>query len=226
MQRGLRLLDMPSSHRPDSLRDWLKAAQALPDLPELRPAVDDAHFLGIVDFTDSAVLVAFLQGREPGVLLTKRTSHLAKHAGQVSFPGGRSDPEDADAVATALREADEEIGLDASLVEVIGCLPHYFTGTGYRITPVVAVLPPGRELESLGLRLSEDEVDAVFEIKLSVVLDPHAAQLFNKPPPDDDRTFWQLPHDEHLVWGATAAILVWMGKRLRAAQNSSSSRGA
>lgn len=217
---------MPSSNRPNSLRDWLKAAQALPDLHELRPALDDAHQRGFGAFTDSAVLVALIQGRDPGVLLTKRTSHLAKHAGQVSFPGGRSDPEDVDAVATALREAHEEIGLDASLVEVIGCLPHYFTGSGYRITPVVALLPPGRELESLGLRLSEDEVEAVFELKLSVVLDPGAAQLFNKPPPEDDRTFWQLPHDEHLVWGATAAILVWLGKRLRAAQNSSSLRRA
>ena len=80
---------MPSSHRPNSLRDWLKAAQSLPDLPELRPALDDAHQLGLSDFTDSAVLVALIQGAEPGVLLTKRTSHLAKHAGQVSFPGGR-----------------------------------------------------------------------------------------------------------------------------------------
>ena len=208
---------MPSSHRPNSLRDWLKAAQSLPDLPELRPALDDAHQLGLSDFTDSAVLVALIQGAEPGVLLTKRTSHLAKHAGQVSFPGGRSDPEDANAVATALREADEEIGLDAALVEVIGCLPDYHTGTGYRITPVLALLPEGRELDSLGLRLSEDEVEAAFELKLSVVLDPEAPQLFHRLPPDDHRTFWQLPHDEHQVWGATAAILVWLGTRLRAA---------
>jgi 8-oxo-dGTP pyrophosphatase MutT (NUDIX family) len=209
---------MPSSIRPDSLRDWLKAAASLPDLPELRPTFDDAQVLGIGEFTESAVLIALLQGSEPGVLLTKRTSHLAKHAGQVSFPGGRSDPEDADATATALREAAEEIGLDAALVEIIGCLPQYHTGTGYRITPVVALLPEGRELDSLGLQLSEEEVEAVFDIKLAVVLDPAAPQLFHKPPPDEDRTFWQLPHDDHQVWGATAAMLVWLGARLRAAR--------
>jgi 8-oxo-dGTP pyrophosphatase MutT (NUDIX family) len=200
-----------------SLRDWLTAAQSLPDLPELRPAFDDAHQLGLSEFVDSAVLVAVIQGAEPSVLLTKRTSHLAKHAGQVSFPGGRRDPDDADATATALREAREEIGLDAALVEIIGCLPDYHTGTGYRITPVVAVLPEGRELESLGLILCADEVEAVFELKLSIVLDADAPQLFHRAPPEDERTFWQLPHQDHQIWGATAAILVWLGTRLRAA---------
>ena len=105
------------------------------------------------------------------MLLTKRTATLRRHSGQVSFPGGRIDPEDASPEAAALREAHEEIGLDAHFVEVVGRLGDHITGTGYRVTPVVALVSPG-----FTVTLSAAEVDAVFELELAVLLDPAAPE--------------------------------------------------
>jgi 8-oxo-dGTP pyrophosphatase MutT (NUDIX family) len=162
----------------------------------------------------AAVLVPLVFGAAPGVLLTKRTANLSTHAGQVSFPGGRIDPEDASAEAAALREAEEEIGLDRAHVEIVGRLADYVTGTGYRITPVVGLLPPGCGLEALRLRLSADEVDEVFELPLSVLLDPSAPQRKRAQFRGRWREFWVWPHPEHHIWGATAGILVNLAARL------------
>ena len=163
----------------------------------------------------AAVLVPLVQGATPGVLLTKRTAHLSNHPGQVSFPGGRIDPEDASAEAAALREAEEEIGLGSAQVEIVGRLSDYVTGTGYRITPVIGLLPPGAALAALGLRLSEQEVDEVFELPLSVLLDPAAPQRRRAQWRGRWREFWVWPHPEHYIWGATAGILVNLAARLR-----------
>ena len=165
----------------------------------------------------AAVLVPFVLGPAPGVLLTKRTAHLSAHAGQVSFPGGRIDPEDASAEAAALREAEEEIGLDPAQVEVLGRLPSYVTGTGFRITPVLGLLPPGVPLPELGLRPSQAEVEVVFELALSVLLDPAAPQRRRAHFRGRWREFWVWPHPEHYIWGATAGILVNLAARLRGA---------
>ena len=165
--------------------------------------------------TPAAVLVPFVLGRCPGVLLTKRTAHLSSHAGQVSFPGGRIDADDASAEAAALREAEEEVGLDPARVELLGRLPDYVTGTGYRITPVLGLLPPGLGLEALALQPSRHEVDAVFELKLSVLLDPAAPQRQRAPFRGRLREYWVWPHPEHYIWGATAGILVNLAARLR-----------
>lgn len=171
---------------------------------------DDAMDLVRRPLIPAAVLVGIVQGRAPGVLLTKRTSHLANHPGQVAFPGGRIEPEDASADAAALREAAEEIGLDPAQAELLGRLPDYVTGTGFRVSPVLALLPPGLEL-----RPAPDEVEAVFQLPLAVLLDPNAPQRRRVEFLGRMRDFWVWPHPEHYVWGATAAILVQLAHRLR-----------
>ncbi len=158
----------------------------------------------------AAVLVPVILGPSPGILLTKRTAHLKKHAGQVSFPGGRIDPTDAHPEAAALREAREEIDLDPARVEVLGRMADYVTGTGYRITPVLGLIPPG-----LGYHLSPHEVEAVFELPIGVLLDPGAPQRQKHHVRGAWREYWVWPHPNQYIWGATAAILVHLAGKLR-----------
>jgi 8-oxo-dGTP pyrophosphatase MutT (NUDIX family) len=143
----------------------------------------------------------------PTLLLTQRTAHLSTHSGQIAFPGGKADPEDADAAATALREAWEEVGLEARYVDVIGALPQYVTGTAFHITPVVALVRPGFTLNP-----NHGEVADVFEVPLDFLMDPanhrrHALQV------DDGRREWfSMPwtdaaQTERFIWGATAGML-------------------
>jgi 8-oxo-dGTP pyrophosphatase MutT (NUDIX family) len=166
----------------------------------------------------AAVLVPFVLYPRPAILLTRRASHLAKHPGQVSFPGGRIDPTDDSAEAAALREAHEEVGLDPALVELAGRMPDQITGTGYIITPVLGLLT-GR-LEGLGLVPAPDEVDSLFCLDLGVLLDPALPRRHSMERPGGSggqrREFWVWPHDEHHIWGATAAILRQLALRLRA----------
>ena len=158
----------------------------------------------------AAVLVPILTGPLPGILLTRRAAHLSRHAGQVAFPGGRIDPEDGGPEQAALREAEEEVGLDPSLVQVLGRLPDFLTGTGYLVTPVVGVVPPDPALTP-----SPHEVDAVLQLPLSVLLDPAAPQRRQGILRGVMREFWVWPHPEHEIWGATAAILVGLAALLR-----------
>lgn len=172
---------------------------------------DDAADLIRGPLVPAAVLVPIIGGAEPGVLLTKRTSHLRAHAGQVAFPGGRIEPSDPTPEHAALREACEEIGLPPARAEVLGRLPEYVTGTGFSISPVLALLPEGLEL-----RPNPDEVEAIFSLPLQVLLDPAAPQRREAEFRGRRRQFWVWPHAEHYVWGATAAILVHLAHRLRA----------
>jgi len=182
------------------------AEEAAPWTPEF---TGDGQRLAGRSLRAAAVLVPLVR-RAAGltVLLTRRTDHLNDHAGQVSFPGGRTDPEDADAVATALREAHEEVGLSADEVEVIGRLPTYTTVTAYEVTPVVGLLDPPR-----ALRLDPFEVAEVFEVPLAFLMDPahhrrHAVEVDGLA-----RQFISMPWGQDLrgepyfVWGATAAML-------------------
>jgi 8-oxo-dGTP pyrophosphatase MutT (NUDIX family) len=178
---------------------------------------DDTRDLPQSPLVPAAVLVPFVLGPNPGVLLTRRTPHLTKHAGQVSFPGGRIDPDDASPEAAALREAHEEICLDPARVELAGRLDDYVTGTSYRITPVLGLLTPGVALDGLGLNAATHEVDAVFELPLAVLLDPQAPQQRSRFFRGRDRLYWEWPHPEYHIWGATAAILLGLAQRLRAA---------
>ncbi len=149
-------------------------------------------------------------GAAPGVLLTRRSARLRQHSGQVSFPGGRIDPTDASPEAAALREANEEVGLDPGHAEILGRLHDYATGTGYRITPVLALLAPGYITSA-----SAQEVDAIFQLPLATLLDPAAPQRRGAEFRGAWREYWVWPHPEQYIWGATAAILVHLARRLR-----------
>jgi len=182
-----------------------------PDAIAALATSDDAVDLNRGPLVSAAVLVPIIHGERPGILLTKRSSRLKSHAGQVAFPGGRIEPSDASVEAAALREAHEEIGLHAGHVEVAGRLPDYVTGTGFLIAPVLALLPDGLELTP-----SEAEVEAIFTLPLAVLLDPNAPERRRAYFRGRSREFWVWPHPDHYIWGATAAILVNLAHRLRA----------
>jgi 8-oxo-dGTP pyrophosphatase MutT (NUDIX family) len=158
--------------------------------------------------TPAAVLVAVTDRPEPGVILTQRTDTLRRHAGQVAFPGGRLDPGE-DAIAAALREAEEEIGLPPARAEVIGPVDRYRTVTGYAVTPVLAVVPP-----DLPWTLSEREVAAVFEVPLAFLLDPANQIEADMVWRGVDRRYWELHWQDRRIWGATAAMIVNLSRRL------------
>ena len=162
------------------------------------------------DLTPAAVLIAITREAEPQLLLTRRSADLRRHPGQIAFPGGRVDPGDADAVAAALREAEEEVALAQSEVEVLGQLDRYETGTGYAITPVVGLVAPG-----LALIPQESEVAAIFHVPFAHVIDPANHEIRNGQWQGQTRRVYVIRHGVHEIWGATAGILVSLARRLR-----------
>lgn len=172
--------------------------------PEMRA---DGRLLNAHDPPRPAAVLIPLVMRPHGltVLLTRRTAHLHDHAGQISFPGGRVEEHDADAVATALRETEEEVGLGKAHVEILGALPLYATATGYTVTPVVALVDAGFRLE-----LDTFEVEEVFEPPLSFLMDPANHQRHIVDLGAMRRTFYAMPFNpgrSYFIWGATAAML-------------------
>ena len=192
----------------EQLRAALARGHARGPVP-LSSDMRDAVLEEVTALTPAAVLVAVTERAEPGVILTQRTETLRRHAGQVAFPGGRIDPGE-DAVAAALREAEEEIALPRHAVTVIGPVDRYVTVTGFEVTPVIGVIPP-----DLSLVPAAAEVADWFEVPLSHLLDPANHQEREVDWQGRRRRYYELPWQDRRIWGATAAMIVNLSHRLR-----------
>lgn len=184
--------------------------------PDITPTHGDhdvdpvmAKIAAVRPIRPAAVLVPIVDHAEPTVLLTQRAQHLPDHAGQVSFPGGKIDAADASPLASALREADEEIGLKRDLVEPLGYLDLYMTTLGYRIVPVVARVTPG-----FALALNTREVDATFEVPLAFVMDQANVQRHSREWQGMIRHYYAITFGERYIWGVTAGILRNLHERI------------
>ena len=162
-----------------------------------------------LELKPAAVLLPLVFRHEPHVLFTHRTHHLTRHAGQVAFPGGRAEPNDVSLVETALRETQEETGIDPAFVTVAGFLDAYETGTGYAILPVVGLLSEG-----FALSPHAGEVAKIFEVPLSFLLDPANRKMQSREFEGRTRSFYSFTYEGHYIWGATAAMLINFGERI------------
>lgn len=163
------------------------------------------------ELTQAAVLVPIVE-RNNGltVLLTQRTDHLTAHAGQIAFPGGRAELEDASLEETALRETEEEVGLASDHIELVGHLDIYVTRTGFEVTPVVGIVTP-----PFAIKPDPFEVADVFEVPLSFIVDPMNHQKESRLHKGIERQFYVLPYENRYIWGATAGMLVNLSEVLR-----------
>lgn len=184
---------------------WLRQRFASP--PVWQPEIMDEHGLRLqrLPLRPASVLIP-LVARENGMtlLLTQRTAHLHDHAGQVSFPGGRAEKIDASAIETALREAEEEVGMHRSRLDVLGTLPDYCTVTGYLVTPVVSIVTPPFDFQA-----DPFEVAEIFEVPLSFLMDGahHQRRTTEFPAGLGRHTFYAMPYERFFIWGATAGML-------------------
>ena len=191
----------------------LTRALARPLDPAVALLAGDDHYLTTQDSNTllaAAVLIPVTDRPAPGVILTQRHERLRRHPGQVAFPGGRIDPEDTGPVAAALREAEEEIALPSHLVTIIGPIDRYRTITGFEVTPVIGVIPP-----DLLLIPNEDEVAAVFEVPLAFLLDTANHQPASREWQGKQRRYTEIMWEDRQIWGATAAMIVNLARRLR-----------
>lgn len=189
--------------------DWIRQRFLTP-LQWQAESTDEHHVLLLKnrEFRKAAVLITLVQ-RQQGlqILFTQRTAHLSQHPGQISFPGGRAEPEDRDLIATALRETQEEIGLNPAQADILGTLPDYFTVSGYCVTPVVATIAGTDELRS-----DQNEVAEIFEVPLAFLMDGSHHQrrsliMKTADHPETKRIFYAMPYQNYFIWGATAGML-------------------
>ncbi|MGB6118810.1 MAG: CoA pyrophosphatase [Mesorhizobium sp.] len=152
---------------------------------------DAAVLIPIVDHPDGATM-----------LLTKRTEKLRTHSGQIAFPGGGIDPEDASPEAAALRETEEEIGLDRNYIDIIGRMPNYYSGSGYRVAPIIGIVRPG-----FALSINPDEVDDTFEVPLSFLMNAANHRRESRVWQNVERHFYTMPYGDRYIWGLTAGII-------------------
>ncbi|UKK83709.1 CoA pyrophosphatase [Sphingopyxis sp. BSN-002] len=190
------------------LSEKLRAAldNLLPDDGE-----DESYLLHGERLRDAAVLIAFTDRPDPGVILTQRPQWLRSHAGQVAFPGGKIDPGDVDAIDAALREAEEEIGLHRHDVTIAGATTPYRSGSGYHITPVLGVIPPDLPLDP-----NPDEVEDWFEVPLDILFDPSNYALHHANWQGQDRHYYDMDWQGRRIWGVTADIIIKLSRRLPA----------
>jgi 8-oxo-dGTP pyrophosphatase MutT (NUDIX family) len=168
----------------------------------------------MMDAKPASVLVPVVMHKMPTVLLTKRNQSLTKHAGQVSFPGGRIDPQDASADAAALRETYEEVGISSDFISLKGTLDTYYTGTGFEIIPVVATLRPGFTINK-----HDAEVEEVFEVPLDFILNRANHKRESAIWKGMRRHYYSIPYEDYYIWGATAAMLVNLVDLMEAVQH-------
>lgn len=187
----------------DRLRAALESGQPGP-FHDVRTASLEAG-----EIMSAAVLVAITERDDPGVILTQRPEWLRRHAGQVAFPGGRIDPDDADAVAAALREAEEEIGLPPDAVRVVGTAAPYLSGSGFHITPVLGLVTP-----DLTYVPCPEEVDSIFEVPLAFLLDPANSALKYGEWKGVAREYRDIQWQDRRIWGVTAAIIYNLSHQL------------
>jgi 8-oxo-dGTP pyrophosphatase MutT (NUDIX family) len=191
-----------------SWRAKMAAALASTDAVE---TLDERHFHETLDaHRPAAVLIAITDRDEPGVILTQRPDWLRSHAGQVAFPGGKIDADDVDAIAAALREAEEEIALPRHVVEILGEADTYYTGSGFRISPIVGVVPP-----DLPLVANPDEVEDWFEVPLAFLLDPANAKVESGEWQGQERDYYDIAWQDRRIWGVTAGIIANLSRRYR-----------
>lgn len=176
------------------------------DSPTWAPEqVDERNLLKFPNPKRASVLIPLVQrGNDLTVLLTQRTAHLANHGGQVSFPGGRAEEFDASPIETALRETEEEIGLSRRHIEIVGVMPEYMTGTGYKVRPVAGIVTPPFELTA-----DANEVAEIFEVPLGFLMNGanHERRSVEFPEGTGRRSFYAMPYERYFIWGATAAML-------------------
>lgn len=196
-----KLVDYLSQHSQDEISQMLQNVAATLPLqfaPRQATAISAAVLIPVINHQDN-----------PSILLTQRTSHLRHHAGQISFPGGRIDAQDKDAMACALRETQEEIGLSQEEIQIIGNLGVWPSYSGYSVTPLVGLITP-----PFKITLSQEEVEEVFEIPLSQALDLSNYEKISRNTPIAHQ-YYQMMYQNRKIWGFTAGILVLLGSSLK-----------